>query len=229
MMPRLRRISPTWGRGLSLILLGLALVAASLFGAGLIKAGATPNKASERGYRAELVQKSETRRSTHRRTAKRKDVTGNSSGTSCTSWCTPRNQEFLDPAADDARSIAGAAYYTGCIVNDPHNKDTLYLASAPQSVIDQLNAAHPGVYVIHNDAPRSRSAVLSLLDSLDLSALKSEGIDVLAWGATEDGYARIGVSGDVATAQRKFDAQYGPNVVQVYKSQVFVVAPYHGG
>jgi len=224
MMSRLKGLVPLRRRSLRLIPPCLALVVVSLFGAGLIGAGATPTKA------AAPPRGSDARHSMHHPTAKR-DVPRKAQveSSSCSSWCTPPNQDFLDPAADDASRIAGTAYYTGCIVNDPNNKDTVYLASAPQSVIDQLSAAHPGVYVIHNDAPRSRSAVLSLVNSLDFSALKSEGIDVLASGATEDGYANIGVRGDVAAAQREFDTQFGPNVVRVYKAQVFDTLPYHGG
>jgi hypothetical protein len=145
---------------------------------------------------------------------------------SCDSGCTPANQSALDAAASAAARIAGRAYYTGAVIDDSANKVMIYLASAPPSVIDQLQAAHPGIYVIHDDAPRPRSAVTKLQNSLDWKALRSQGVDVVSTGPTEDGYLRVGVTSDVASAQTKLDALYGPNVIRVDKGQIFDDAPY---
>ena len=60
------------------------------------------------------------------------------------------------------QSVAGDAYYTAAAVNDSANTVDVYLASAPQSIIDQLQATHPGTYVIHNDATHSLSVLLRL-------------------------------------------------------------------
>ncbi|HJU36781.1 MAG TPA: hypothetical protein VJ716_05105 [Gaiellaceae bacterium] len=47
----------------------------------------------------------------------------------------PDDQLALDAAAEDARRIAGDAYYRGCLVHHP-GRVTLYLAHAPQAVLD---------------------------------------------------------------------------------------------
>jgi hypothetical protein len=143
---------------------------------------------------------------------------------SCDSGCTPANQPFLDAAADRARRIAGRAYYTGAIVHDAANTVTLYLAHAPRSVVNRLNAAHPGVYVIHDDAPRPRSAISRLQNSLDTAALAKKGIDVVMYGPTEDGYLRVGVTSNVADAQAKLEAMYGPNIIRVVHAEPAIAA-----
>lgn len=136
---------------------------------------------------------------------------------------TPPNQPALDAAASQARKVAGH-YYTGAVVHDNSNKVDVYLANAPQTVTDRLRSLHPGVYVIHN-APRSRSAVMRLAQKIDPAFLKSKGIDVVAWGPAEDGHLRVGVTSDVAAAQAKLDAMYGPGAVRVYKAQPIHLLP----
>ena len=130
-------------------------------------------------------------------------------------WAT---QDALDAAADDAQSIAGT-YFTGDAVHADTNTVDVYLASAPQSVIDQLNARHPGIYVIHNDAPNTSATLRELTASFDPTPLEAQGIRVVEWGPTADGYFQVGVTADVATAQAILDKIYGPNIVRVDKAQ----------
>jgi hypothetical protein len=74
-----------------------------------------------------------------------------------------------------------------------------------------------GVYVIHNDAPRSEAAVREHSDALDadLLTLRAEGIHIVAFGRTSDGYLHVEVMGDVPTTQARLDAMYGSNVARV--------------
>ena len=69
----------------------------------------------------------------------------------------------------------------------------------------------------HNDAPRPYTAVLELMDALrvDRLALREEGINVVGFGPTQDGYLHVEVMGDVPTAQARFDTMFGRNVAQV--------------
>jgi hypothetical protein len=126
------------------------------------------------------------------------------------------DQPALDAAADDAERIAGDVYYTGCIVHHPGpGKVTLYLAHAPEDVLEKLEAAHPGVYAILNDAPRSQSAVLEIMATLDIS-----GIDAVQFGPTPDGYVQVGIlSPFVALAQATMDARYGCGVIRVFETE----------
>ncbi len=134
----------------------------------------------------------------------------------CDSGCTPANQSALDDAAEYARHVAGAAqFYTGASIDDAANKVVVYLTHAPQSVIDRLDAAHPGIYVIHNDAPRTAEALGVLENRFDFNVLQPEGIRIVSVGPSVDGYLDVGVTSKVAEAQRKLDAVYGPNVVRV--------------
>jgi Trypsin len=129
---------------------------------------------------------------------------------------TPANQPALDAAADDARAIAGDAYYSNAVVDSQANTVTLYLAHAPQAVIDRLTAAHPGTYVIDNTAVFSEAKVLELEDTI--------GGRIPAWAAahvrigflrpTLDGHLEVGVRSDVAAAASRLGAQYG-NAVRV--------------
>jgi hypothetical protein len=130
-------------------------------------------------------------------------------------WTT---QNVLDGAADDARSIAGS-YFTGDAVHPDANTVDIYLKAAPQSVIDQLNAQHPGIYVIHNDAPNTSATLRKLTATFDPKPLEAHGIQVDEWGPTPDGYFQVGVTADVATAQAILDKIYGPNVVRADKAQ----------
>jgi hypothetical protein len=142
-------------------------------------------------------------------------------------WATPSNQPDLDVAASDAQRIAGD-YYAGTVVNDDSNWVNVYLANAPQSVIDQLETTHPGLYVIDNHSPNSRSALLALSKSLDVAALKTHGIDVVEWGPTPQGYLRVGVSSDIETAQARIDSIYGSGRIQVYLVEALHLTPAAG-
>jgi hypothetical protein len=141
---------------------------------------------------------------------------------SCNYACTPPNQDALDADADDAQRIDGRDYYAGAIIHADTNSVELYLAAAPQSVINKLEAEHPGTYVIHNDAPHTSSALLKLEADFDDAALRSQGIDVTEYGPTADGYLQVGVTSNVAAAQSKLDEIYGPNVVRVYRGEPFI-------
>jgi|tagenome__1003787_1003787.scaffolds.fasta_scaffold19893013_1 hypothetical protein len=121
----------------------------------------------------------------------------------------------LGAAADDARMVVGDAYYTGCRLRQELERLELWLFNAPLQVTQELEAMHPGVYLIHNDAPRPRTAVDDLRDSFDWAAWKADGIRVWAVGPTEDGYLNVGVEDDLETAQKKLDAAYGDNVIRV--------------
>ena len=121
----------------------------------------------------------------------------------------------LGAAADDARKVVGEAHYTGCRVRQELETLELWLFNAPLQVTQELEATHPGVYLIHNDAPRPRTAVDDLRDSFDWAAWKADGIRVRAVGPTEDGYLNVGVEDDLETAQKKLDAAYGDNVIRV--------------
>ena len=146
-------------------------------------------------------------------------------------WGTPANQPALDRAADDAESIAGTSYYTDARVNDDANKVDLYLANAPQSVIDQLQAKHPGTYVIDNDARHPLSELLRVQHSLSFQALQAKGIDAVISYPTSEGYLKVGVRGDndVQAAQAALDAIYGPGIIKVFGGAEGVnLLPYRG-
>jgi hypothetical protein len=51
--------------------------------------------------------------------------------------------------------------------------------------------------------------------SADLSTLRAEGINVVGFGPTQEGYLHISVMGDVPTAQARLDAMYGSDVARV--------------
>jgi hypothetical protein len=146
-------------------------------------------------------------------------IGANRGTSSCNYACTPPNQDALVADANDGHRIAGRAYYTGAILHADTNTVDLYLAAAPQWVIDQLRAEHPGIYVIHNDAPHTKATLLKLEAGLDRAALRAEGIDANEWGPTADGYLQVGVTSDVATAQSKLEQIYGPNVIRVSKGE----------
>ncbi len=129
---------------------------------------------------------------------------------------TPLNQGGLDMAAGDAERIAGAAHvFAGDRVDDPTDTVILHLVHAPQSVVDALNAAHPGTYVIYNGAPRTYHDVRVLQNSLDWPAWKAKGVRIVSTGPTENGHLQVGVTSNVANAQALFDAAYGRGVVKV--------------
>ncbi len=76
-------------------------------------------------------------------------------------------QDMLHPAADDARRLAGDPYYTGCRLRQELEAVELWLFNAPWQVVQELEATYPGVYLIHNDAPRPLTALDELRDSFD--------------------------------------------------------------
>jgi hypothetical protein len=142
---------------------------------------------------------------------------------SCDSGCTPANQPALDAAASYAREVAGDAHcYTGTVVDDTANKVVVYLAHAPHSVLAKLRARHPGIYAIHNDAPRTMAAVLALQHDIDWAAWKAQGVDIVSTGPTQTGYLQVGVLTNVAKAQAAFDAKYGPGLVQAVKGELAI-------
>jgi hypothetical protein len=135
---------------------------------------------------------------------------------SCDAGCTPANQPALDAAASYAEAVTGASHvYAGDRVDDAANQVVVYLVHAPESVLAELRARHPGIYVIHDDAPRTWHAVTQLQKSLDFRALEAKGIDLVSSGPTGTGYLQVGVSSSVAKAQKFFDAKYGRGVVRV--------------
>ena len=74
---------------------------------------------------------------------------------------------------------------------------------------------HPGVYVIHNDAPRSLNEMEEIIGRIDIAALRDAGISIHQIGPTQHGYVRVAVERDVPAAQGKFDEMFGPDVVRV--------------
>jgi hypothetical protein len=134
-------------------------------------------------------------------------------------------QSLLGAVAEDARSAAGDSYFTGCRLDQASETLELWLADAPDELLQRLEALHPGVYVIHNDAPRPLGAVEELRGSLDWWALKAEGIEVTEVGPSPDGYLRVGVLDDVEGAQAKLDAIHGHDVVRVHQGARFVSLP----
>jgi hypothetical protein len=124
---------------------------------------------------------------------------------------------MLGEAAVDARRSVGDARYTGCRVRQELEKLELWLIDAPSQVLEELEAIRPGVYLIHNDAPRTEAALFGLMDALgaDLVALKAERIHVVGCGPTQDGYLHVRVMGDVTAAQARLDATFGSNVARV--------------
>ena len=134
----------------------------------------------------------------------------------CEGACTPANQPALDAAASYAEQVAGDAHvFSGVAVDDDSNTVIVHLVHAPESVLAELRARHPGIYVIHNGAPRTLRDVRRIADDIDPIALKAEGIHLVEWGPTQDGHLQVGVSSDVAAAQAFFDAKYGTGIIRV--------------
>jgi hypothetical protein len=115
------------------------------------------------------------------------------------------NRPHVSAAADDVRPVAGE-YYTGLVNHHHLGTCEVYLANAPESVIDQLRGIHPGVYVLHNDAPRSLNEMEEIIERIDMPALRE---------ATQHGYVHVAVETDAPAAQAKFDKMFGPDVVRV--------------
>jgi hypothetical protein len=128
----------------------------------------------------------------------------------------PVNQGGLDMAAGAAERIAGAAHVFGGVrIDDAADRVVLELKHAPPSVIDQLNASHPGTYVIHNNVTRTLADVMKVERSLDFTALKAKGIDIVSAGPNGAGKLIVGVTKDIPKAQAYFDATYGQGFVRV--------------
>jgi len=124
-------------------------------------------------------------------------------------------EAVLSSAAGDARKLVPDAHYTGCRLRQESESVELWLFNARSQVVEELEAIHPGVYLIHNDAPRPYTALLELRDSLPVDRLKAEGIHIVRVGPTHDGYLHVSVMGDVPTAQARLDAMLGTDVARV--------------
>jgi len=130
----------------------------------------------------------------------------------------PANQPALGRAADDARAIAGGAYYTAACVDAAADVVHLSLAGAPQSIIDRLNARHPGTYVISNDAAHPLSELLRVQRALR-GALHTAGVSVQIFRSypSSDGYLEVGIEGhDVHDAQSALDSMFGTGIIKVF-------------
>ena len=211
----------SWRRGLLLTLGGAVLVAAALLGVqkAVGASGDRPTAGHSKSNRAHDQSVA------HAKGAHKNAAAG---ATSCADACTPADQPALDDAAEDAGSVAGS-YFSGAAVDTTADTVTVYLDNAPQSVIDQLQATHPGTYVIHNDALATMSTLLQLKSSIDPFALRADGIDIVSFGPTVDGHLAVGVSSDVATAQAKLDSMYGSGIIQVTSSEPAVWGDWTGG
>jgi len=119
-------------------------------------------------------------------------------------------QSMLGEAADDAKKVAGDAYYTGCRVHQETETLELWLSDAPPQVLQELETIRPGVFEIHNDAAHPLGELLALMKSIDHHALASQGIKAHGFGPRNDGYIWVGVNTDPAAAQAWFEAEYGP-------------------
>lgn len=73
------------------------------------------------------------------------------------------------------------------------------------------------------------SELLKLQKSLDIGALRAEGIEVVRVGPTRDGYLFVGVTSDVLTAQAALDAKYGADTIRVGRAERGVALPYSPG
>ncbi len=129
---------------------------------------------------------------------------------------TPSNQAALDAAADDARTVAGSSYFTDVAVDTGANIVSVYLADAPQDILDKLQAEHPGTYIFY-PAAHPRSALLDLQSSISaqIASLAASGIDVSYLQPTADGHLEIGVTTDITAATSQLDAAYGKDWVRV--------------
>jgi hypothetical protein len=134
---------------------------------------------------------------------------------------------LVQAAATDAKSVAGE-YYTGLRNHHDQGICEVWLANAPQAVIDQLHAMHAGVYDIHNDAPRSRNEVEETLRRIDIAALRETGMSIHGKGPTEHGYAEVAVERDAQDARAVFDEMFGRGVVRVVEEPMGVALPRSG-
>lgn len=133
-------------------------------------------------------------------------------------------QTMLGEAAADAKRVAGEAYYTGCRVRQESETLELWLSDAPPEVLQELEALRPGVYEIHNDAAHPLGELLALQKSIDLAAMRAQGIKVHGFGPRNDGYIWVGVNSDPALAQPWFEAEYGPGLFRFEVPEPNIVA-----
>jgi hypothetical protein len=98
----------------------------------------------------------------------------------------------------------------------------LWLFAAPGPVLGELEAIRPGVFVVHNDAPRSLRGIEELRKQLRHSESELEGIEIVSHGPTVDGYLAVGVMTDVAAAQARFDELFGSGAVQADQGEMGV-------
>jgi len=127
------------------------------------------------------------------------------------------NQAFVSAAADDVRPVAGT-YFTGLWNHHESGVCEVYLADAPESVLERLHVMHPGVYVIHNDAPRSLQELEAIIKQFDVRALKNSGISIHQIGPTPHGYVRVAVERDASDVQAKLDEMFGSGVIRVVEA-----------
>ena len=77
---------------------------------------------------------------------------------------------------------------------------------------------HPGIHVIHNDAPRSLTEIEEIIKRIDMPALRDAGMSIHQIGPTQHGYVRVAVERDAAAAQAEFDEMLGPDVIRVVEA-----------
>ena len=68
------------------------------------------------------------------------------------------------------------------------------------------------------------SDITGLQKSIDWSAWKERGIEIVSTGPTGTGFLRVGVTKHVAQAQDAFDAKYGRGVIRVFKAAPVIAA-----
>lgn len=127
------------------------------------------------------------------------------------------NQPHVSAAANDVRPVVGE-YYTGLANHHYLGTCEVYLANAPKSVLSRLRAMHPGVYVIHNDAPRSLREMEEIVERIDMPALRDAEMSIHQKGPTQHGYVRVAVERDAAAAQAELDEMFGPDVIRVVEA-----------
>ena len=129
---------------------------------------------------------------------------------------TPCNQGALGTAANQAQSIAGRQYFTGVTVDPTAKKVDVYLTRAPQSVIDAIDAKHPGLYVFHS-AQHTWAEVTQLLNSIATMDLKAHGIDLFELSPTQDGHVVVGVEKKgLADARTVLADRFGSDMIRLY-------------
>jgi hypothetical protein len=131
------------------------------------------------------------------------------------------NRAYISEASGDVRPVTGD-YYTGLVNHHHLGTCEVYLANAPESVVSQLRAMRPGVYVIHNDAPRSLEEMEAIIERIDMPALREAGMSIHRKGPTQHGYVHVAVEGDAPSAQATFDDMFGPDVVRVVEEPMAV-------